>query len=157
MSASDNCLIFTCFQNCCNINGICPTNFGTFGEQNCVYYYDNFFIWLTWWIWVIIGVGSLLFILCIVCCVVACVRSQRKNQDLIVVNDTQPRYQGQYQQDPNQQGQYQQGYNQQGYNQNQNYEMNQINHRPTIPTMGEPVYQNGPNVALAQNNENIYL
>ena len=136
---NSNCIITNCIQGCCNIDGICPTDTGTFNQQNCYYFYDyGFWLWYTWWIWLVIAVASTLFLTCIVCCVVACVRGSRaKNQDLIIVTDQQ--------------------YGQQYSNYNNQYEMSQG--RPTQTGgayLGQPVYQNGQNAPFTSNTPNIY-
>lgn len=121
-----NCLISDCYQNCCNIDGVCPTVTGTYDQTHCFYFYP-YWLWATWWIWVIISVGSLLILLAVISCIVACARRKRAmRNDVIIVTD------GQYQN--------------QGYN--SPHEM--------TPTMGIPVYSNGQNAPLVVETAPIY-
>lgn len=96
---SSNCIIQNCSQNCCNIDGFCPTSFGTSNQMSCYYYY-SWYIWSFWWIYFVIVVGSLLCLAMIIACCVACCRRRRmRYQDTIIITQqTQPSYQQPYNQ-----------------------------------------------------------
>lgn len=139
---SSNCIIQNCSQNCCNIDGYCPTPYGTFNQQNCYYYY--YYIWDYWWIYFVIVLSSLICLFSFIACIVCCIRRRRIQQgNTIVIAGGPGVYQGQ-------------GYGYAG--DNTNYQMNQgFNNNNGMQRAGQPVYLANQKTPLGYNQENIYV
>lgn len=78
---SSYCYSQNCIQNCCNVDGICPTSYGSYYQMNCYHYYNSYsysYIWSYWWFYFVIALSSLLCLSIIIATIVACVKRRRK-------------------------------------------------------------------------------
>ena len=134
-----SCYAYYCSQNCCNYYGYCPSSTGSSLNTQCYYYYDYYYYNVyAWWIYLIIGICSLIG-LCIIIAIISCIVRRRKanyaaQNTVVVEGGTSPSYSN----PDNGQGQYNQNY-QQGNN--AAYEMGNMNMNNQA-YYGEPVRMN---------------